>query len=81
MEKELVKEKIREKVETFSGKKILDDENLLDSSAEIPVNSWLYIFDELEKELGIEVYDIFKIMECTDFSIEGIAKYISELTN
>ena len=51
MEKELVKEKIREKVEAFSGKKILDDENLLDSSAEIPVNSWLYIFDELEKEL------------------------------
>ena len=43
MEKELVKEKIREKVEAFSGKKILDDENLLDSSAEIPVNSWLYI--------------------------------------
>ena len=80
LSKEELQQNIRKIVEDVTKIRIESyDTNLLDSSININPANFLYIFDELEKELKLPVVDIFKENKCDVMTIKNLCRAIMDL--
>lgn len=78
----MIKKMIIEKFFSITSIKITDfDRNLLADQYHIPVVEFLYIFGELENEMGEICYKIFEICDYEEFTVNGLAKVYERLLN
>ncbi len=66
---------IEEAVWKVTGRRLPSSEtSLLNTDMDIPVVDFLYVFDLLEKELGLSITDILKTADYTVMSPHNLAK-------
>ena len=79
-EKELMEQEIVRIVYYVTGIQVRDlDQNLLSSNLHIPIEDFLYIFDELEQSLNLPVCTIMEEKDYTFFTVRQLAKYFESL--